>query len=398
MGEKQVEPQDFLRNFRGYLSGQTCQVNALAWDMAGQARGPGLAGEALDGNPVLMLEDLERTWDGKLQCPYCSYASERTERIMEHIRIHTGEKPHRCHLCPFASAYERYLEAHMRSHTGEKPYKCDLCAYRCNYRSNLSHHRRRRHNLLPLTGPKASFTSMKMWGGLQNKSNVEDSKRGVLVTLGPPSMVVQKPGYPSDYTHKAPSVQNDFYDSIDKTSVCGLPRNSEELLLVDNPLNQVSSLAGCLSRLPPENQTPASADVDSSLEENSFMIQQPSAQGSVPQSSPTVLEPPRPPFSQRDCSPFAGPSGQPSGQTGTSILGNSQPSTPALTLPVEEPQLLYHCQHCDTYFADNVLYTIHMGCHGYDNPFQCNVSKLTAEWEELWTTATGLGSNIGILQ
>ncbi|XP_057608972.1 zinc finger protein Pegasus-like isoform X2 [Chionomys nivalis] len=226
MGEKRVEPQDFLKNFREYLSQQTRQVNELAWDLAEQARDPGLPGlpgddDALDGSPVLMLDDLGRTLDGKLQCPYCSYASERAERLLEHTRIHT---------------------------------------------------------------------------------------------------------------------------------------------------------AGHLSSLPPENHNRISADVDSSLNENPFMIQQPSAQGSAPQSSPTVLEPHPPSFSHRDCSPFAGPSGQPSDHTtSTSILGNSQPSPPALTWLAEDPQLLFHCQHCDTYFADNVLYTIHMGCHGYDSPFRCNV-------------------------
>lgn len=380
MGEKRVEPQDFLKNFREYLSQQTRQVNELAWDLAEQARDPCLPGllgdgDALDGSPpVLMLDDLGRTLDGKLQCPYCSYASERAERLLEHTRIHTGEKPHRCHLCPFASAYERYLEAHMRSHTGEKPYKCELCAYRCNYRSNLSHHQRRRHNLLSLTGPRASLSSVKMWGGLQNKSSVAGGKGRMLIALGSPSGVVQKPDYLSDFPHKILDVQNDLFDSMDKPSLYALPRDPEELLLLDNPLNQMSALAGHLSSLPPENQNRISADVDFSLDENPFMIQQPSAQGSVPQSSPMVLESHPSSFSHRDGSPFAGPSSQPSGHTAsTSILGNSQPSTPALTLPAEDPQLLHHCQHCDTYFADNVLYTIHMGCHGYDSPFRCNV-------------------------
>ncbi|XP_051038285.1 zinc finger protein Pegasus-like [Phodopus roborovskii] len=372
MGEKKVEPQDFLKNFQEYLSQQTHQVNALAWDLAGQG-GPRLPGDALDGNVVLMLDDLGRTLDGKLQCPYCGYASQRTERLLEHTRIHTGEKPHRCHLCPFASAYERYLEAHLRSHTGEKPYKCEWCAYRCNYRSNLTHHQRRRHNLSPLTGPRASLGSVRMCRGLQSKSNAKDGRRGVFISLSQPSVVVQKPDCLSELTYKIPNVQSDFYDGVDKTSACGLQRDPQEPLLVDDPLNQMSSLAGHLSSLPPENQNPAPADVDSSPEENLYMIQQTSMQGSDPQSSPLVLQPPPPSFSQWDCSPFAGPSSQPSGHTSTSILGNSQPNTPAPALLVGDPQLLYHCQHCDTYFADNVLYTIHMGCHGYDIPFQCNI-------------------------
>ncbi|KAG7257505.1 hypothetical protein CRUP_007342 [Coryphaenoides rupestris] len=105
------------------------------------------------------MDGLERTSDGKYKCSYCNYANKGMARLIEHIRIHTGEKPHRCQLCPFASAYERHLEAHMRSHTGEKPYKCDLCAFCCSDRSNLSHHRRRRHKLLPMRGVRSPFTN-----------------------------------------------------------------------------------------------------------------------------------------------------------------------------------------------------------------------------------------------
>lgn len=376
MGEKKVEQQAFPRSFQEFLSQQTYRrVNVLAADLT-QAQAPG---DALDRNRVLMLEDFERTVDGKLRCSYCGYSSQRAARLMEHTRIHTGEKPHRCRLCPFASAYERYLEAHMRSHTGEKPYKCELCAYRCNYGSNLSHHRRHKHNLLPLTGPRASLSSVKMWGTLQNKSNMEDGKRRVLITYSPPSVVAQEPDHLSDSKHKTPNVQNGFCDDMDKASVCRLPGDPQGLWFMDNPLNQLSDLAGHLSTLPPENPNPVSTDVDSILEEwKPFVMQQPSAQGSVPQSSPTVLRL-FPPSSQRNCSPLIGRSSQPSGYTSTPILGNSQPSSPTVSLPVQGAQLLDLCQHCDTYFADNVLYTIHMGCHGYDNPFQCNICGFHCE-------------------
>ena len=163
------------------------------------------------------------------------------------------------------------------------------------------------------------------------------------------------------------------------TPTGGLPRDPQELM-VDNPLNQLSPLAGQLSSLPPENQNPASPDVVPCAEEKPFMMQQPSAQAvvsavsaSLPQSSSPASPEPRPPHGQRNYSPVAGPSSEPSAHTSTPSMGNSQPSTPAPTLPVQDPQLLHHCQHCDMYFADNILYTIHMGCHGYENPFQCNI-------------------------
>lgn len=91
-------------------------------------------------------------------------------------------------------------------------------------------------------------------------------------------------------------------------------------------------------------------------------------------SSPTSPES-LPSHSQRHDSPVAGPSSEPSARTSTPSTGNRQPSTPARTMPVQDPQLLHNCQHCDLYFAGNILCIIGTGCHGYENPFQCNVCR-----------------------
>ncbi|KAM6157267.1 DNA-binding protein Ikaros isoform 13-T13 [Erethizon dorsatum] len=33
----------------------------------------------------------------------------------------------------------------------------------------------------------------------------------------------------------------------------------------------------------------------------------------------------------------------------------------------------YRCEHCRVLFLDHVMYTIHMGCHGFRDPFECNM-------------------------
>lgn len=33
----------------------------------------------------------------------------------------------------------------------------------------------------------------------------------------------------------------------------------------------------------------------------------------------------------------------------------------------------YRCVHCRVLFLDHVMYTIHMGCHGFRDPFECNL-------------------------
>ncbi|XP_040217268.1 zinc finger protein Pegasus isoform X3 [Rana temporaria] len=336
MGEKKPEALDFVKDFQEYLTQQTHHVNMISGSVSGEKESDTLPG---------------------------------------------GEKPHRCHLCPFASAYERHLEAHMRSHTGEKPYKCELCSFRCSDRSNLSHHRRRKHKMLPIKGTRPSLGNKKMWGVLQKKvSSLGGYSRRMLINLSPPSMVVHKPDYLSDFSHEIPNIQSDAYESLAKTSHSGgLSRDSQELM-VDNPLNQLSTLAGQLSSLPPDTQNPASPDTGPCPDEKPFMIHQPPAPAcasavstSVPQSSSPASPEGRGTHNHRNCSPMAGPSSDRSGRTSTPSISNSQPSTPAPALPVQDPQLLHHCQHCDMYFADNILYTIHMGCHGFENPFQCNI-------------------------
>lgn len=58
---------------------------------------------SLDENSGMLVDGFERTFDGKLKCRYCNYASKGTARLIEHIRIHTGmgkwgQVDHSCHL------------------------------------------------------------------------------------------------------------------------------------------------------------------------------------------------------------------------------------------------------------------------------------------------------------
>ncbi|XP_036403091.1 zinc finger protein Pegasus-like [Megalops cyprinoides] len=392
MGEKAADTLDFVKDFQEYLTQQTQHVNMISGSVGAEKdadvlQGAGTEGEqngldhasvevSLEDSSGLLVDGFERTYDGKLKCRYCNYASKGTARLIEHIRIHTGEKPHRCHLCPFASAYERHLEAHMRSHTGEKPYKCELCSFRCSDRSNLSHHRRRRHKLLPMKGARSTLASRKMLSVLQRKAGCLGYSRRLLLNLSPPSLLVQKGDYLSDFPQGLPHLHAEAYEGVAKAAGggCG-PRDAPDVM-GENPLNQLSTLAGQLASLPADTQTPLSPDTGSCRDEKPFLVQQPAAapaavSASVAQAaSPSSPEPRPPPPS--NCSPGAGPCSEHSPHTSTPSV-SSQPSSPAPGLPPQDLQLLHHCQHCDTYFADNILYTIHMGCHGYENPFQCNI-------------------------
>uniref|UniRef100_A0A8D3BCG6 Zinc finger protein Pegasus n=1 Tax=Scophthalmus maximus TaxID=52904 RepID=A0A8D3BCG6_SCOMX len=367
MGEEKPDTLDFVKDFQEYLSQQTQHVNMISGSVSGVKEADELPAvysqNGLDHSSVdmsledssgILVDGFERTYDGKLKCRYCNYATRGTARLIEHIRIHTGEKPHRCHLCPFASAYERHLEAHMRSHTGEKPYKCELCSFRCSDRSNLSHHRRRRHKLLVL----------------QKKASSLGYGRRLLINFSPPSMVVHKADNVNDFSHELPHLRQETYDNQSGAVEDRLSTNQNHHhhdMVMDNPLNQLSTLAGQLASL----FRVAGPDSTSNVSRTPEAVT--ASMAHAASSSPITPEPRAPPHS--NCSPGGGPCSEHSGRTSTPSISNSQPSTPVpgLSAPLQDHHMLHHCQHCDIYFPDNILYTIHMGCHGYENPFQCNI-------------------------
>ncbi|XP_034716611.1 zinc finger protein Pegasus-like [Etheostoma cragini] len=392
MEEIKTEPVDFVKEFQEYLTQQTQHVNMISGSVCGEKE-PGEPFQAVaprseqngldpsvevnlpmeDGSDVQM-DGLERTCDGKYKCSYCSYANKGMARLIEHIRIHTGEKPHRCQLCPFASAYERHLEAHMRSHTGEKPYKCDLCAFRCSDRSNLSHHRRRRHKLLPTRVVRSPFSNKRILSSLQKRTGSLGFNRRLLINFNPPSMVMPKSDYLNDLSHKVHHHLNSSeygnHPKVDENDTHNRVANG---LTFNNPLDQLSTLAGQLTDLPPESQTRASPDRESLKDEKPILIQQVSGEHVAMCSNEAQTLPPKnesPISGHGSCSPAPGLGFE---STLTASRSNSQPSTPTPALNTPDQRLLQKCQHCDIHFLDNILYTIHMGCHGYEQPFQCNI-------------------------
>lgn len=279
MSEMKAEPLDFVRDFQEYLDQQTHHVNALSSSVNRQKSDEDLRTGVCDAEPSAMehlpsvevrldADGFERTEDGKFRCRYCDYASKGQARLIEHMRTHTGEKPHRCQLCPFSSAYERQLETHMRSHTGEKPYKCELCPFRCNDRSNLSHHRRRRHKLRRLSSATPTQTN--------------------------PQPCFVAVDTPRPLSQPATNQEQDCGDG------------SRPVLPARTPEGYEQEVRGHALTPPPQD---------------------PNTEVLSPETSPAQVN----------------------------------------------ARTLYFCPHCQTYFGDNVLYTVHMGCHGYDQPFQCNV-------------------------
>lgn len=122
------------------------------------------------------IESEEKTCDEKAEfiCSYCNKNCSSRNRLREHIRVHTKEKPFVCDICNAAFkqrstlfthkqvheeklfkctvegcdklnkifSTEKKLMIHMNFHAGIKPFACDVCGSAYSYYSSLHKHKK----------------------------------------------------------------------------------------------------------------------------------------------------------------------------------------------------------------------------------------------------------------
>lgn len=96
------------------------------------------------------MEDQKNTLKDILtQCEVCNKNFKEKSKLIRHMLVHTGEKPHRCVVCGKAFSVDYNLRTHMRIHTGEKPFKCEVetCGKTFAQSGNLKTHILSKHSL-----------------------------------------------------------------------------------------------------------------------------------------------------------------------------------------------------------------------------------------------------------
>ena len=104
------------------------------------------ASDSGDGAPV--MPSSERCAK-KYKCEECGKAFGRSNTLVTHTRIHTGDRPFMCDLCGRAFRQLGNLTRHKLTHTEAKPYACPKCNKCFSRTSNLHTHMRTHTNYKP---------------------------------------------------------------------------------------------------------------------------------------------------------------------------------------------------------------------------------------------------------
>uniref|UniRef100_A0A3B4V9H1 Zinc finger protein 408-like n=2 Tax=Seriola dumerili TaxID=41447 RepID=A0A3B4V9H1_SERDU len=76
----------------------------------------------------------------KVQCTLCPKLLANFGSLRNHMKLHTGEKPHICQYCGKCFSQKGNLECHLRIHSGEKPYPCSECNQSFSQKPELRRH------------------------------------------------------------------------------------------------------------------------------------------------------------------------------------------------------------------------------------------------------------------
>ncbi|KAM6157266.1 DNA-binding protein Ikaros isoform 12-T12 [Erethizon dorsatum] len=360
------------------------------------------------GPNVLMVHKRSHTGERPFQCNQCGASFTQKGNLLRHIKLHSGEKPFKCHLCNYACRRRDALTGHLRTHSVGKPHKCGYCGRSYKQRSSLEEHKERCHNYLESMGLPGTLYPV-----IKEETNHSEMAEDLCKIGSERSLVLDR--IASNVAKRKSSMPQKF---LGDKCLSDLPYDSSgsyekenEMMtshVMDQAINNAINYLGAES-LRPLVQTPPGGSEVVPVISPLYPLHKPGPEG-----------PPRPPPSAQDsavenllllskakCASSereASPSN--SCQDSTDTESNTEEQRGGLIylsshlgpharngLVLKEEQRAfegahdafrvlstsgeqvkaYRCEHCRVLFLDHVMYTIHMGCHGFRDPFECNM-------------------------
>ncbi|XP_033830496.2 zinc finger protein Aiolos-like [Periophthalmus magnuspinnatus] len=306
---------------------------------------------------VLLVHKRSHTGERPFHCPQCGASFTQKGNLLRHIKLHSGEKPFKCPMCSYACRRRDALSGHLRTHSVEKPFKCNHCSRSYKQRSSLEEHRDRCHLYIQnkVNNDKEDSPASR---------NQMGSERALLLDRLASNVAKRKSSMPQKFTgDSGVCLDLSFNKEVAHSNIKDPPPSSPE----------------ATPQLPaPEGDPPLSHQPYPLV----LTRNDPSPLGITNghKMGPPLL----PPTSQPSVGMDSFSSDMPNG---LSFLGqvmrsmmHYQQAQPVPLSPLEALRAMeadggavYPCGHCKLLFLDYVMYTIHMGCHGFRDPFECNV-------------------------
>ncbi|XP_056660832.1 DNA-binding protein Ikaros isoform X14 [Monodelphis domestica] len=290
--------------------------------------------------PMPVPEDLSTTSGGQ--------QNSKNERVL-------GERPFQCNQCGASFTQKGNLLRHIKLHSGEKPFKCHLCNYACRRRDALTGHLRTHSGEKCLPDiPYDASANYEKENEMMQTHVMDQAINNAISYLGAESLrpLVQTPPGSSEVV----PVISSMYQ-LHKPHADGHPRpnhtaqdSAVENLLLLSKAKSISSERDAS----PSNSCQDSTDTESNNEERSGLIYLTNHINPHARNGLSIKEEHRPYDVLRAATDNS--------QDAFKVISNSG-----------EPMKVYKCEHCRVLFLDHVMYTIHMGCHGFRDPFECNM-------------------------
>uniref|UniRef100_A0A3B5AFJ9 IKAROS family zinc finger 4 n=1 Tax=Stegastes partitus TaxID=144197 RepID=A0A3B5AFJ9_9TELE len=361
------------------------------------------------GPNVLMVHKRSHTGERPFQCNQCGASFTQKGNLLRHIKLHSGEKPFKCPFCSYACRRRDALTGHLRTHavsspTVGKPYKCSYCGRSYKQQSTLEEHRERCHSYLQSLESQQPSSEMRELEYIPDSLLQPSSDKMTFIDRLANSITKRKRSTPQKFVgehlkHIRLNLADAPYEltaGLDKdgdmhagdlkaphfTSLggeyTGVAGNGGGVSDTLRPLHHSTTHPSCLSELRPIHTGLGAVGVggreaaEGHEDLPAGRSHAPSPSNGCQDSTDTESMPDEPCNSTAPTATLRSPS---HAKDRDSPTAPSSTSREAFRVVDGEGRAVrsFRCEHCRVLFLDHVMFTIHMGCHGFRQPFECNI-------------------------
>ncbi|XP_061817673.1 DNA-binding protein Ikaros isoform X6 [Nerophis lumbriciformis] len=307
------------------------------------------------------------------QCSQCGASFTQKGNLLRHIKLHSGEKPFKCHLCNYACRRRDALTGHLRTHSVGKPHKCAYCGRSYKQRSSLEEHKERCHNYLQCMGLQNSiYTGEKRLADLSYDGAAEQliqphvidqAINSAISYLGAESLRPLVQPSPASSSDVGLGPMYPLHKSVPE----GHSGSGHGLSAKDSAAENLLLLSKSKSTSSEKDRSPSQSGQDSTdTESNNGERAGGAAPGLIYLTNHITSGLRNGPL------PLVKEEQQRQYEAIRASMEMASEGFKVMTADGEQVRA-YRCEHCRVLFLDHVMYTIHMGCHGFRDPFECNL-------------------------